>query len=150
MITNPHDMITEPTIYSGHQANSASTPLPPHDLDFASIDGPVLHWSQRFPVTMLRLGRILLKNEAELMNVSDSQVSRLMARHGNELPGEYTGLQIRQELYKYPGELRGGGVKVEWQENLYKPYRTVPHYDFNFSQILRPEDLVLSEPNYET
>jgi hypothetical protein len=35
----------------------------------------------------------------------------------------------------------GGGIKIEWAENQYKPYRTVPHYDFTFSRIDRPEEL---------
>ena len=131
------------------QTEKPSTPLPPLDPDFYSIDGPVQDWTQKFPISMLRIGRIILKNDSEVMNVSAAKISRLMAKHRNELPGEYTALQIREELYKYHGEIRGGGVKIEWSENPYKPYRTAPHYTFSFSRIYRPEELDISEPEHE-
>jgi len=131
------------------QTEKPRTPLPPLDPDFYSIDGPVQDWTQKFPISMLRIGRILLKHDAEVMNVSAAKISRLMTKHRNELPGEYTALQIREELYKYHGEIRGGGIKIEWAQNLYKPYRTVPHFDFNISRILREEDSGVSEANCE-
>jgi len=141
-------MNTDTTINTG-QAETAPTtnkPLPPLDPDFWSIDNPVLDRRLRFPIAMLRVGRILLKNTDEVMGVSETRISKLMAKHRNEIP-QYTPLQIREELHKFPGEIRGGGIKIEWAENLHKPYRTVLHYDFNFSRIYRPDELdVMTEP----
>ena len=127
---------------------TVSEPLAPLDPDFCSIDGKVEDWRDKFPIAMLRIGRILLKHEAEVMNVSGKRISKLMDRHRDDLPGQYTPLQIRQELYKYPGEIRGGGIKIEWNESRNTHYHTVPHYDFNFTRILRPEDYMKPEsPN---
>jgi hypothetical protein len=67
----------------------------------------------------------------------------LMDKHRNEIPSTYRPKEIREQLRWYGGELRGGGVKVEWQEWPGKNYRTVPHYHFTFSRIYRPEDLVV-------
>jgi len=134
-----------------NQTETAATTdqqLAPLDPDFYSIDGPVLDWRQRFSISMLRVGRILLKSTDEVMGVSESRVSQLMAKHRNEI-SEYTPLQIREELHKYHGEIRGGGIKIEWAENLHKRYRNVPHYDFTFSRILRPEDYKKPEPQHE-
>jgi len=55
------------------------------------------------------------------MGVSETSVSRLMNKHRIEIP-EFTPLEIREDLHKYGGEIRGGGIKIEWMENLYKPY----------------------------
>jgi hypothetical protein len=134
-----------------NQTETAATTdqqLAPLDPDFYSIDGPVMDWSQRFPIAMLRVGRLLLKNGSEVMGVSETRVSKLMAKHRNEIP-EYGPLQIREELHKWGGEIRGGGIKIEWAENLHKPYRSVPHFDFTFSRILRPEDYKKPEPQHE-
>jgi hypothetical protein len=122
---------TIPGNQTGTTANNFSTPLDPN---FYSIDGQIEDWRMKFPISMLRIGRILLKNTGEVMNVSETRVSRLMAKHRNEVC-EYGPLQIREELHKYPCEIRGGGIKIEWMENLHKPYRTVPHYDCTFSRI---------------
>lgn len=119
--------------------------LPPLDPDFYSIDGPVLHWSEKFKISMLRIGRIILKDSLEVMNVSPARISRLMDKHWNDIPGQYTPLQIRQELYKHWGEIRGGGIKIEWTQTANAKYHSVPHYDFTFSQILRPEDYLKPE-----
>jgi hypothetical protein len=129
-------MITEPIIYSGDQKN---TPPPLPNLDFRSIDGPITHWSQRFPIAMLRVGRILLKNDDEVMNVPAEKISGLMAKHSNEIP-EYSGMEIRDHVHLLCGEIRGGGIRVEWTQDSNRPYRSIPHYDFTFSRISRPED----------
>jgi hypothetical protein len=139
-------MITEPTVYSDDRENSAS--LLDQELNFASIDGPIIHWTQRFPISMLRAGRIILKDEFEVMNVPPERISRIMSNPKNDIPNYYSPLQIRQELYKHWGEIRGGGIKVEWTQTANHRYRSVPHYDFTFSQILRPEDYMIPEaPN---
>lgn len=133
------------------ETKTTTSQTEPDFIDLCSylIDGPINDWRQRFPIAMLRVGRILLKKTGEVMNISETRVSRLMAKHRNEIPG-YSPLQIREELHKFPGEIRGGGIKIEWTENLHKPYRSVPHYDFTFSRIYRPEDYlkpeVLNEP----
>ena len=125
---------------------ATSSPPEPDLIELCSypIDGLIKDWRQRFPIAMLRVGRILLKNTGEVMNVPETRVSRLMTKHRNEIP-EFTPLQIREELHKYGGEIRGGGIRIEWMENLHKPYRSVPHYDFTFSRILRPEDYMKPE-----
>jgi hypothetical protein len=137
-------MIMNTTTNSETEPVTIDQPSTLPDLDFCSIDGLVQDWRQRFPVSMLRVGRILLKNTNEVMGVSEARVSKLMARHRPEI-SEYTPLQIREELYECGGEIRGGGIKIEWMENLHKPYRSVPHYDFTFSRILRPEDYLKPE-----
>ena len=106
------------------------------------IDGPIEDWRHRFPISMLRVGRILLKNTDEVMGVSETRVSKLMAKHRNETAG-YSPLQSREELHKFHGEIRGGGIRIEWTENLHKRYRSVPHYDFTFSRVYKPDDCII-------
>jgi hypothetical protein len=143
MNSNPtiysHDIKADATVYSDNQTEAASTPSPLPDPDFYSIDGPIQHWSMRFPIAMLRVGRILLKNESEVMNVSAAKISRLMTRHSNEIP-EYSGLEIRNQVHLLCGEIRGGGIVVGWTEDSNRPHRSVPHYDFTFSHIYREDD----------
>ena len=112
-------------------------------LDFYSIDDPFIHWSDRFPICMLKAARIILKNDLEVMNVSPQRMSRVMSNPKNFIPGNYSPLEIRSELYKYWGEIRGGGIKIEWTQTVNYRYRSVPHYDFTLSKILTAEDLMI-------
>ena len=109
-------------------------------LDFYSIDDPFIHWSDRFPVSMLRAARIILKDDLEVMNVSPQRISKIMSNPKNLIPGNYSPLEIRSELYKYWGEIRGGGIKIEWTQTANHRYHSVPHYDFTLSKILTAEE----------
>jgi hypothetical protein len=88
---------------------------------------------------MVRVGRILLIDEYEVINVSPARISKIMSKCGNDIP-EYTALEIRDQCHLKCGEIWGGGIKVEWQQDQCRPYRSVQHYDFTFSRILRSED----------
>jgi hypothetical protein len=143
-------MNTDNTIHSDNNPETPSTLPTLEDLDFLPIDGKVLHWSEKFRISMLRIGRILLKKDAEVLRVSAERVSKLMTKHRNEIPAEYTGLEIREQVHLRIGEFTGGGVRVGWSEDRDKPYRSVPHYDFTFSRIYRPEELVVDmEPSHD-
>lgn len=136
-------------MHSDNQEDTPGTPPTLEDLDFLSIDGKILHWSEKFRISMLRIGRILLKNDSEVLRVSAERVSKLMTKHRNEIPAEYTGLEIREQVHLRIGEFTGGGIRVGWSEDRDKPYRSVPHFDFTFSRIYRPEELVVeTEPKH--
>lgn len=109
-------------------------PIDP-DPDFASIDGPIVHRSQRFPFTILRIGRILTKQDWVVREVTLSRLSRLMKKHGPELPAYYSPRQIHDELYQFGGEIRGGGMVVEWLELGRRSRRSVPDYHFTFTRL---------------
>ncbi len=136
-------------MHSDNQEDTPGTPPTLEDLDFLSIDGKILHWSEKFRISMLRVGRVLLKNDSEVINVSAARISRIMTKHRNEIPAEYTGLEIREQVHLRIGEFTGGGIRVGWSEDRDKPYRSVPHFDFTFSRIYRPEELVVeTEPKH--
>jgi hypothetical protein len=91
-----------------------------------------------------------LKNQSEVVGVSAEKIARLMTRHRNEIP-EYSGLEIRDHMHLQVGEIAGGGIRIQWSEDSGRPYRSVPHYDFNFSRIWREEDFVANtKPHDET
>lgn len=103
-----------------------------------------------FVISMLRIGQILTAKEAVKREVTATRISALMDRHRNEIPSTYTAWEIREQLSRYGGELKGGGVKIEWQEWPGKNYRLIPHYHFSFSRLYKPEDYVVkTEANHE-
>ena len=118
--------------------------------DFCRIDGNDIGLPDFF-VSMLKLGRILTAKVETKMDLSAYRVSQLMDKHRAEISRRYNPMEIREQLWTHPGEIRGGGIKVEYFE-LPNPHRLShpPHFSINFSRILRPEDYqppkVLDEP----
>jgi hypothetical protein len=105
------------------------------DLDFFSIDGPNTGLPS-FVISMLRIGQIVTANTLEKREITAASISRWMLKHRDKIPCTYTPLQIREKLWQFDGEIRGGGVKIEWGELSGYPCRNVPHYDFTFSRII--------------
>jgi hypothetical protein len=108
------------------------------ELGFISIDGPIQHRTQRFPFTMLRLGRILTAKEWVVREITLARLGRLMTKHQHDLPGYYTPKEIHEQLFEW-GELRGGGIGVEWLELGRRSSRSIPDYHFTFTRIYQPE-----------
>lgn len=108
--------------------------------EFISIDDPNLNWPP-FVLSMLKVGRILTKKEAERFEITAAQVSRCMQSHINEIKNVYRGREIRMLFGYYGGYLVGGGIKIEAQE-YYPNNSTVKHYHFSFTRLYRPEELI--------
>jgi hypothetical protein len=115
----------------------AVTGLEDFDLEFGfkSIDGPVIDFRHRFQISMLRLGRILTAEEEERMNFSAAKVSKLMEKH-RDLLFMFSPKEIRGKLWNLQGQIRGGGIKVEWFE-IPKPHRRTnpPHFSISFTRL---------------
>jgi hypothetical protein len=125
------------------------TTAAPNDTDaiydamcFAPIDTMVNWRLQRFPFTMLQVGQILLKNKWSIIDVTATRISRIMERHRNKVFYIYTAGQICKEVQYSVGEIVGAGIRIECSE-LRSSTRSNPKYDFNFSTIYRPEDMVV-------
>jgi hypothetical protein len=134
------------------KAPTTTTPAKPDNYDpvlgMISIDEPVLEWKFHFPISMLKLARILLAKEAERWNFTAAQVSRMMYRHRNKGIVTCRPMELREKLWNWPGEIRGGGYKVEWQE-ISEPRRKndPPHFFISFSRVYRLEELLVkNEP----
>jgi len=119
------------------QINPATQVTQP-DPDFIPIDGPILHRSQRFPFTMLRLGRILTAKEWVVREITLARLGRLMTKHQHELPAYYTPKEIHEQLFHW-AEIRGGGIRIEWLELGRATARSIPDYHFTFSRIYPPQ-----------
>ncbi len=114
-----------------------STGLENFDLErgYISIDGPILDFRQSFEISMLKLGRILTAKEAERMNFTAYRVSQLLEKH-RDILRTYSPKEIREKLWDLQGEIRGGGIKVEWCE-IPKPRRRndPPHFFISFTRL---------------
>ena len=109
------------------------------DPDFTSIDDPNIKWPP-FMLSMLRVGRILLKNVNTRHDVTAQQISRVMERHHSEVGTLYKPLEIRELIGNYCCLIVGGGIQVEAQKlDLSGPSKRCPYYRFTFTKIFRPE-----------
>jgi hypothetical protein len=115
---------------------------------FRSIDGPVLEMWERFPISLLRIGRILLTKESERRDFSAAQISRLMAKHGNIMLVSYRPMDIREYFWTHPDvDFVGGGIRVEYFPTSDPHQRNhPPHYSISFYRVYRPEELVVKTP----
>jgi hypothetical protein len=109
------------------------------DLDFLPIDSPQLELPP-FGKTILTLGEWLISRD-KVRNLSEHELSKLMVRHSLKLKiRAFSVREIRDQLHKYPGQIRGAGIQVEWQEvSPYMAPRTPAHYTFSFSRIFRED-----------
>ena len=95
-----------------------------------------------FEYNMLRLGQILTEKESERYGITLKQLARYMVRNRKHLHDQtLNAKQIRSNLYGKGCELRGGGVKVEWQMETECDGRKQAQYRFSFARILKTEDL---------
>jgi hypothetical protein len=140
-----------PTIMNND--NQAGTQAEAPDLYtqqcFRSIDGPVLEQWERFPISLLRLGRILTAKEAERRNLSAAQVCRWMDKHRDLMLVSYRPMEVRDYLFNHQHiEIVGGGIRVEWFPQDDEPRRRgdAPHVSLSFYRIYRPEELVVKAP----
>jgi hypothetical protein len=137
-------MTTDTIMNDGNQTATKNEPDLYMEECFRSIDGPVLEMWERFPMSLLRIGRILLAKESERRDFSAAQISRLMARHRNIMLVSCRPMDIREYLSNnMTGEIVGGGVRIEWFP-LSDPHKRnqPPHFSISFYRVYRPEDLV--------
>jgi len=116
-----------------------------YEMCFAPIDTMVDWRLQRFPFTMLQVGKILLKKEYTVREVSATRISRIMYRHRNEMFGSYTAGEICKAVQYGMFEILGAGIRIDWAELNTSTLRN-PKYDFDFTAVFRPEDYVVKEP----
>jgi hypothetical protein len=110
---------------------------------YRSLDENVDQWWDRFPVSMLRLARIITVKEAERWDFTAEKVVKLMDRNRLIMLASYTPLQLREQFWLCTGEIRGGGYKVEWNE-MEKPHRRndPPHYWISFTHLYLPKEVL--------
>jgi len=137
------DISNSTDIHAEVPATKDTRPSSFYELGFLPIDDPITHWKQKFPITMLKVGRMLTAKTLVAREVTTVRLSRFMARHKDELPGYYTPKQIHEQLHDQGGEILGGGIHIEWQELYHDTRRQIPRYHFTFSRILRPEELIV-------
>jgi hypothetical protein len=105
--------------------------------DFCSIDGDVK--LPIFMLTLLRLGRILLKDEHSVREVMDTKVCKLLVKYQQEIRNVYRPKELREQLDYYQPDFRGGGVKAEWAEITDGAPGSRRRYYLNFERIYKPE-----------
>jgi hypothetical protein len=111
------------------------------DPDFLPIDGPDTGLPS-FILAMLRTAQIETAKEYERREITSETISRWMKKHRNHIPTTYRPKEIREQLWRYGGEIRGGGVKIEWSELPETHYGSARHYHFTFTKLLKPEQMV--------
>ena len=62
---------------------------------FRLIDGPVLEMWEGFPISLLRLGRILTAKEAERRDFTAAKISKLLRKHRNIMLVSYGPMAVR-------------------------------------------------------
>jgi hypothetical protein len=104
---------------------------------FRDIDGQDFDHTQKFQISMLRLGRILTKNESPVFGYTAAKVVNAMRRHRTEILGWYRPMDVRQNLWELmEGEIVGGGIRVEYCEEIQPRRRNdPPHFSITFSKI---------------
>jgi hypothetical protein len=123
---------------------------------FRSIDETNYHWSQSFQISMLRLGRILTKNESPVFSYTAQKVAKAMGRYRMEMLGSYRPMDIREHLWQLmEGEIVGGGIRVEYCEEIQPRRRNdPPHFNITFSKIYwhtpSSQSLTANEPRMTT
>ena len=110
------------------------------DSDFSSISGHDTGLPS-FVIAMLRIAQIITAKEFERREITAVQINRWMTKHRNVLPRVYKPKEIRDRVNEYGGEIRGGGVKIEWYELPEKHYGSPTHYHFTFSRLMRQADI---------
>ena len=91
-------------------------------------------------LSMLRVGRILLKKENVRFDIRANQISRTMQRHYRKIGQVYTAREIRELIGNYCCYFCGGGIQVEAQS--IEPYTLTkrgPDYTFTFTKLFRPD-----------
>ena len=122
------------------EINPATT-QPTEDHNFISIDDPNIKWPP-FMLSMLRVGRILLKSVNARHDVTAEQISRTMERHKHEVGMVYKALEIRQLIGNYCCHFTGGGIQIEAEELHYStPCTRCPYYRFTFTKLFRPDEV---------
>ena len=118
-----------------------ATTQPTEDPSFTSIDDPNIKWPP-FMLSMLRVGRILLKNVNTRHDVTAQQISRTMERHKSEVGMVYKALEIRQLIGNYCCLIIGGGIQVEAEKlDLSGPSKGCPYFRFTFTKLFRPDEV---------
>jgi hypothetical protein len=116
------------------------------ELDYYPINDLTL---PPFNHTLLTLAQFLTETGTR-REISETRLSQLTIKYCNQLHIRcFTAKEIREQLWGISGEIRGGGVRVEWFETSTNYGRFQAHYDFTFSRILRPEDYKKPEPQHE-
>ena len=115
-----------------------------HDSDFDPIDG-VDTGLPPFVVAMLTIGQIVTAKDYERREVTAETITRWMRKHRALIPSAYRPKEIRDQLWRYGGEIRGNSVKIEWNELPARHYGSVPHYHFTFTKLLKPKELVVNQ-----
>ena len=118
-----------------------ATTQPAEDHNFISIDDPNINWPP-FMLSMLRVGRILLKNVNARHDVTAEQISRTMERHKHEVGMVYKALEIRQLIKNYCCLIIGGGIQIEAEELHYStPSTRCPYYRFTFTKLFKLDEV---------
>jgi len=111
------------------------------DPDFLPIDGPDTGLPS-FVLAMLRTAQIETAKDYERREITSETISRWMKKHRNLIPTTYRPKEIREQLWRYGGEIRGGGVKIEWSELPEEHYGSARHYHFTFTKLFKTEQMV--------
>jgi hypothetical protein len=86
-----------------------------------------------FIQAMLRVGKILLKDNWEMREVSPRRISKTMERHRKNMPWVYKPKEICEQWEYYNCYLEGAGLKIEASE-VPIHYRGARHYQFTFTR----------------
>jgi hypothetical protein len=121
---------------------SSTTQLDPNP-DFWPIDDP----DNGLPMltrALLMLGQILTAKEPSIELVPLPKVRFLISKHINKIKIQLSAKEIRDCIMGEWGEVRGGGVLVEWMPGPGANCNSRNQYLFTFRRLYRPEDYIVN------